>query len=110
LIVLPAKRNAPQMEDAGRLCAWRRFLLLIYAIGMISLGWWPWNVLLLAVLFRSHRKSAVDDRTHNSQSGLKDGACGKEMVGDEEVWLSRQLPKLSVITFADADAVSARWA
>jgi hypothetical protein len=99
LIVLPAKRNAPQIEDAGRLCA-------LAAISVADLPYWH----DFARLVRTHRKSAVDDRTYNSQSGLKDGACCKEMVGDDEVWLSRQLPKLSVITFADADAVRARWA
>jgi hypothetical protein len=45
-----------------------------------------------------------------SQSGLKDGAWGRAIASDGEVWLSRQLPKLSVITFADADAVRARCA
>ncbi len=49
-------------------------------------------------------------RPTTSQLGLKDGAWGKAIVSDGEAWLSRQVPKLSVITFADADAVRARWA
>jgi hypothetical protein len=47
-------------------------------------------------------------RPTTSQSGLKDGAWGKAIVSDGEAWLTRQVPKLSVITFADADAVRAR--
>jgi hypothetical protein len=30
----------------------RRAAMLVYAIVVISLGWWPWNVLLLALLFQ----------------------------------------------------------
>jgi hypothetical protein len=35
-----------------RLMTMRRAAMLVYAIVVISLGWWPWNVLLLALLFQ----------------------------------------------------------
>jgi hypothetical protein len=36
--------------SAGRLRACWRWLLLIYATTTILLGWWPWNLLLLALI------------------------------------------------------------
>src|SRR4029078_10792684 len=33
-----------------------------YAVIVIPLGWWRWNVLLLALLFRAHRKRVVNER------------------------------------------------
>ena len=36
--------------SAGRLRACWRWLLLIYATTAILLGWWPWNLLLLALI------------------------------------------------------------
>jgi hypothetical protein len=53
--VVAAGRGAePSVERsaAGRCCA------QIYAVGVISLGWWPWNVLLLALLFK-HQKDKI---------------------------------------------------
>jgi hypothetical protein len=80
-----------------------------YAVIVIPLGWWPWNVLLLALLFRAHRKRVVNERAPRLLNrDLKTVLGGKAIVSDGEAWLSRQVPKLSVITFADADAVRAR--
>jgi len=43
---------SPQLNDAGRHHACRRFLLLLYATAVWSIGWYPWNVLLLLPLLK----------------------------------------------------------
>jgi hypothetical protein len=37
-------------SNAGERRACRRFLMLIYATVVLSIGWYPWNVLLLVPL------------------------------------------------------------
>jgi hypothetical protein len=36
----------------------RHAAVLVYAVSVISLGWWPWNILLLALLFK-HQKDKI---------------------------------------------------
>ena len=41
------------IKNAGRLRVCRCFLVLIYATAVMSLAWYPWNVLRLVPLFKS---------------------------------------------------------
>jgi hypothetical protein len=46
--------SAAVTSNAGRLRGCRRLLLLAYVTIVILLGWWPWNILLLALIAARH--------------------------------------------------------